>query len=62
MKPKKTLKSLTELTAESIGAVDAEADKAKTDPQVLTEALLIPIDNFPQVQNAQRFRDWGINE
>jgi hypothetical protein len=64
MKPKKTFKSLAELTAESIGVDNAKPDKAKApDPQVLVEALLpVPIQNFPQVQNVQEFRGWGINE
>ena len=65
MKPKKTLKSLAELTADSIAAVEEESEKAKPPPppQVVAEQLRrVPIEDQPHVQNVRGFRDWGINE
>jgi hypothetical protein len=64
MKPKKTLKSLAELTADSIAAVEEEPQKAKPPPsQVVAEQLRrVPIEDLPHVQNVRGFHDWGINE
>ena len=64
MKPKKTLKSLAELTADSIAALEEESEKAKPPPpQVFAEPLRrVPIEDLPHVQNVRGFRDWGINE
>ena len=64
MKQKKTFKSLAELSTDSIGAVDAEAEKKESSkPQVLAEAQRKAApDSFPRVHDARGFRDWGINE
>jgi hypothetical protein len=64
MKPTKTFKSLAELTADSIGAIEAEPEKAKpSEAEVFAEALRkIPLENLPHVQSVPSFRNWGINE
>ena len=65
MKPTKTFKSLAELSADSIIAVEDESEQANPSPQpkVFTEGLQrVPIEEFPHVQNVEKFRHWGINE
>jgi len=65
MKPRKTFTSLAELSAEAIGAVDAEPEKLRPpEAEVLLEALQkIPPDSLPRVPDPRgAFRNWGINE
>ena len=65
MKPKKTLKSLAELTADSIAAFEEESEKAKPlqQPQAVAQQLRrLPIEESQHVQNVRGFRDWGIND
>jgi len=64
MKPKKTFKSLEELSADSIGAADPEAEKRKSPkPQVLAEpAPKISPNNFPRLSDFRGYHRWGINE
>ena len=66
MKPKKTIKSLAELSADSIGAIDTEPEKTKTKPPgptvVAQTPSKAPPDSFPHVYEVRSVRDWGINE
>jgi hypothetical protein len=64
MKRRKTYKSLAELTADSIGVIEAEPDKAKPEQaQVFADAQgKIPPENLLRVQPVPGFRGWGINE
>jgi hypothetical protein len=61
MKPKKTFKSLTELSADTIGAAKPEPEKAESpEPQVHPEAPpKVPPKRFPPVHDLHH---WGINE
>ena len=62
MKPKKTIKSLAELSADSISA---EAEPEKTQPKVsevrAETAPKIPPESFQSVHDV-RYPRWGINE
>jgi hypothetical protein len=64
MKPKKTIKSLAELSADSIGVIDTEREKAKPpEPDVLAQSPPnAPPDSFPRVSDVRGVRDHGINE
>ena len=64
MKPKKTFKSLAELPADSIRAIETEPNQAEPEQaQVFAKTLgKIPPENLLRVQPVPRFREWGINE
>jgi hypothetical protein len=64
MKRKKTFKSLAELSADSIFAVDAEPGKAKPlESHTVGEAPReAPVAGTPRTRNARRYDGWGINE
>jgi hypothetical protein len=61
MKPKKTFKSLTELSADTIAAVEPEPEKAESpEPQVHAGApRKVPPKRFPPVHDLHHC---GINE
>jgi len=64
MKPKKTIKSLAELSADSIGVIVSEPEKTKPpEPTVLAQGPpKAPPDSVPRVYEVQSGRHWGINE
>jgi hypothetical protein len=65
MKPRKTFKSLTELSIDSIDVKDVEPDEATAEPpQTLADAALrkIPADSLSRVPGVHGFYNWGINE
>jgi hypothetical protein len=64
MKPKKTYKSLTELSADSIGAVNAETEKTKPpQPHVAKDGPpQIPRESLSRVSEGRGYHRWGINE
>ena len=64
MKQKKTFKSLTELSVDSLRAVDAEPEKANPpEAQVPAEKRRgIRLDSFPRVPDIRGYHCWGINE
>jgi hypothetical protein len=63
MKPKKTFKSLEELSADSIAA-DPGPEKPKSPkPQVFAEPPpKISMNNFPRLSDVRGYHRWGINE
>jgi len=64
MKPKKTYKSLTELSADSISAVNSEPEKRKPpQPRVAKDdPLKIPRESLSRVSEGRGYQRWGINE
>ena len=64
MKRKKTLKSLAELSADSLGTPDAAPGKAKPpELHVLAEdPRKVPAGNMPQAPEVRGYQNWGINE
>jgi hypothetical protein len=64
MKPKKTIKSLAELSADAITVIATEHQKAKPpEPTVLAQAPpKTPPDSVPFVYEVRSGRHWGINE
>jgi hypothetical protein len=63
MKPKKTFKSLEELSADSIGAVPEPEKSKPLQPQVFAEPPpTISTSNFRRLSDVRGNHRWGINE
>ena len=64
MKPKRTYKSLAELSADSLGAINAETEKTKSpEPQVVKDVRpKIPLESLARVSEGRGYQRWGINE
>jgi hypothetical protein len=65
MKPKKTFKSLDELSVDSIGALDADPQKVKPPESNSPDEVkpkTMEKQSFPEFADARGFHRWGINE
>jgi hypothetical protein len=64
MTRKKTFKSLAELSADSIGAAEAEPEKTKhAELQLRIQAPpIIPPNKFAPAPQIRGYQGWGINE
>jgi hypothetical protein len=63
MKPRKTFKSLEELSADSIVTVPEPEKQKSPKPQVLAEPPpKISPNNFPRLSDVRGNHRWGINE
>jgi len=63
MKPKKTFKSLEELSADSIGAVpEPEKPKPPQSKMFAEPPPKISTNNFSRLSDVRGYHRWGINE